>query len=322
MTKFAGRRGSLALAIEDSRGVPPTSSSDYFWVPFATMSFKDTVEEAREDQGMGKIADGDSKYVVMKFGEGEVEAQLYDKALGVILTGVLGAIPTPSGGNPYTHTYTLANTNQHQSVSLYWSDPDRSDMYKLGMVDSFQVSVEPNGIVNYTIGFKSKTADEWTSITPVFTSLGSKFLHQHLAVKLAANVGALAAATPISLKNLEFTIAKNTVFDSVMGTVEPEDILNQQISVEGKMELNLESDTYRDYMLDGTYRAMEIKLNGGTSSILTLQFPRVDFSEWEPDYSLNDIAKQSINFKCNYDAANALDIISTATLVNTQTTYA
>jgi hypothetical protein len=88
------------------------------------------------------------------------------------------------------------------------------------------------------------------------------------------------------------------------------------------MELNLESDTYRDYMLDGTYRAMEIKLNGGTSSILTLQFPRVDFSEWEPDYSLNDIAKQSINFKCNYDAANALDIISTATLVNTQTTYA
>lgn len=322
MTKFAGRRGSLALAIEDSRGVPPTSSSDYFWVPFATMSFKDTVEEAREDQGMGKIADGDSKYVVMKMGEGEVEAQLYDKALGVILTGVLGAIPTPTGSNPYTHTYTLANTNQHQSVSLYWSDPDRSDMYKLGMVDSFQVSVEPSGIVNYTIGFKSKTADEWTSITPVFTSLGSKFLHQHLSVKLAATVGDLAAATAISLKNLEFTINKNTMFDSVMGTVEPEDVLNQQISVEGTLELNLESDTYRDYMLNGTYRAMEIKLNGGTSSILTLQFPRVDFSEWEPDYSLNEIAKQSINFKANYDAANALDIISTCTLVNTQTTYA
>jgi len=243
MTKFAGRRGSLALAIEDSRGVPPTSSSDYFWVPFATMSFKDTVEEAREEQGMGKIADGDSKFVVMKMGEGEVEAQLYDKALGVILTGVLGAIPTPSGGNPYTHTYTLANTNQHQSVSLYWSDPDRNDMYKLGMVDSFQVSVEPSGIVNYTIGFKSKTADEWTSITPVFTSLGSKFLHQHLSVKLADVVGNLAAATPISLKNLEFTINKNTMFDSVMGTVEPEDVLNQQISVEGERQLDPLSET-------------------------------------------------------------------------------
>ena len=321
MTKFAGRRGSLALAIEDTRGVPPTSASDYFWVPFATMSFKDTVEEAREEQGLGKIADGDSKFVVMKMGEGEVEAQLYDKALGVILSGVLGAIPTSSGGNPYTHTYTLQNTNQHQSVSLYWSDPDRNDMYKLGMVDSFQISVEPSGIVNYTIGFKSKTADEWTSITPVFTSLGSKFLHQHLQVKLAANIGALSAATPISLKNLELTVNKNTMFDSVMGTVEPEDVLNQQISVEGTLELNLESDTYRDYMLDGTYRSMEIVLNGGTSSILTIQMPRVDFSEWEPDYTLNEIAKQSINFKANYDATNALDIISTCTLVNAQASY-
>lgn len=321
MSKFAGRRGNLALAIEDSRGVPPSSSSDYFWVPFATMSFKDTVEEAREEQGMGVLADGDSKYVVMKMGEGEVEAQLYDKALGVVLAGVLGAVPSSSGSNPYTHTYTLSNSNQHQSVSLYWSDPDRKDMYKLGMVDSFQISVEPSGIVNYTIGFKSKTADEWTTLTPSFTSMGSKFLHQHVTVKLAAAVGDLAAATGISLKNLELNINKNTMFDSVMGTVEPEDVLNQQISVEGTLELNLEDDTYRDYMLNGTYRAMQIALTNGSSSILTLQFPRVDFSEWEPDFSLNEIAKQSINFKANYDAANALDIISTATLVNAQASY-
>src|SRR5690606_4795041 len=161
---------------------------------------------------------------------------------------------------------------------------DRSDMFKLGMLDSFGVTVEPSGIVNYTIGYKSRVADEWSSITPVFTSLGSKFLHQHLEVRLAANVGALSGATAISLKNLEFTVNKNTIFDSVMGTVEPEDILNQQISVEGSLTLNLEDDTYRDYMLNGTYRAMEIKFNNGASSSLTFQFPRVDFSSWEPDF--------------------------------------
>lgn len=322
MTKFAGRRGNLAVAIEDTRGVPSSTAGDYFFVPFAKMSFKDTVEEAREDQGMGNIADGDSKYVVMKMGEGDVEAQLYDKALGAILAGVFGAVPSSAGGgSPYTHTYTLQNTNQHISLSLYWQDPDRNDMYKLGMIDSFGVSVEPSGIVNYTLGFKSKTADEWTALTPNFTSLGSKFLHQHVSVKLAAAVGNLSAATAISLKNLEFTINKNAMFDSVMGTVEPEDILNQQISVEGSLELNLEDDTYRDYMLNGTYRAMQIAFTNGSSSILTLQFPRVDFSEWESDYTLNEIAKQSINFKCNYDAANDLDIISTATLVNTQASY-
>lgn len=321
MTKFVGRRGSLALAIEDTRGVPSSTSGDYFWVPVATMSFKDTVEEAREDQGMGVIADGDSKYVTLKMGEGDVEAQLYSNALGVVLTGVLGAIPSSSGGNPYTHTYTLSNSNQHQSVSIYWSDPDRKDMYKLGMIDNFKVSVEPGKIVDYTIGFKSKTADEWSTLSSSYTSLGTKFLHQHASVKLAADTASLAAATSLSVKKLELTINKNTMFDSVMGTVEPEDVLNQQLSVEGSLELNLEDDTFRDYMLNGTYRALEVKLSASSSASLTLQFPRVDFSQWEPDYTLNEIAKQTINFKANYDAANAANIISTCTLINTTTSY-
>lgn len=320
MTKFVGRRGKLAVAIESTRGTPPVAAS-FFWIPNVTMSFQDRTEIAREEQGQGVIADADSKYVVMKMGEGEVEAQLYDKALGVILTGVLGAVPTTTGSNPYTHAYTLSNTNQHKSVALYWQDPDRNDMFPLGMVNSFNVSVEPNGIVGYTVGFMSKTAREWATLTPSLTSLGNKFLHQHVQVRLADTIGGLSATTAISLKSLDLTINKNTMFDSVMGTVEPEDVLNQQLSVEGSLNLNLEDDTYRDYMLNGTYKAMEIKLFRSSSSSLTLQFPRVDFSEWESDFTLNEIAKQTINFKANYDQANALDIISTASLINAQVSY-
>lgn len=318
MTKFVSRRGTLGLAIEATRG---TAVAPTFWIPWATMSFKDTITEAREEQGLGKIADGDSKYVTMKMAEGEVEAQIYDKAMGVVLTGVIGAAPSTAGSNPYTHTYTLPNTNTHKSLSLYWTDPDRSDLYPLGMVDSFSISAEPTGIVNYTLGVKSKTAREWTTQTPNFTSLGSKFLHQHVQVRLADTVGAVGAATPISVKNLELTINKNTNYDSVMGTVEPEDILNQQLSVEGSLELNLEADTFRDYMLNGTYKAMEIYLFRSSSSSLKFVFPRVDFSEWETDLTLNEIAKQTINFKCNYDQANALDIISTCELINAQASY-
>lgn len=318
MTKFVGRKGQLGVAIEATRGTPVSPT---FWIPWSTMSFFERTETAREEQGLGVIADSDSKYVTQRMGEGEVEAQIYDKAMGVILTGIAGASPSTGGSNPYTHTYTLSNTNTHKSVSLYWKDSDRSDMYPLGMISSYQLSVEPAGLVQHTIGFMSKSARDWTSQTPAYTSLGAKWLHQHVGVKLAAAVGSLAAASPISVKSLELNITKNTIFDSVVGTVEPEDILNQQFSVEGSIELNLESDTYRDLMLDGTYRAMEIKLNGGTSSILTIQMPRVDFNEWEPDYTLNEIAKQTIQFKANYDAANALDIISTLTLVNAQVSY-
>lgn len=315
MTKFVGRRGILGLAVEATRG---TAVSPTFFVPNSSMSFFDHIELAREEQGQGVIADSDSKYVTLKMGEGEIEAQLYDKALGAILTGLMGSSPSTSGSNPYTHTYTLSNTNQAKSVSIYWEDPDRNYLFRLGMLNSLQLTVEPTGLVNWTIGFMSKTARDWTNQTQNFTSLGSKWTHQQVEVRLATTVGGLSAASALSLKNLELNINKNTVFDSVIGTVEPEDILNQQLSVEGSLQLNLEDDTYRSFMLNGTYRAMEIKLNGGASSTLTLQFPRVDFFEWEPDYPLNEIAKQTINFKANYDQANALDIISTCTLINAQ----
>jgi hypothetical protein len=318
MTKFVGRRGKLGLAIETVRG---TAISPTFWVPFATMSFKDTIEQARETQGMGVIADGDSKYVIMKMGEGDVQSEIYDKAMGVVLTSLLGASPSSSGSGTYTHQFTLSNSNQHKSLSLYWKDPDRSYMFPLAMLDTLKISIEPKGMVEYTLSFKSKTARDWTIQTSDYTGLGSKFLHQHLQFRLASNIVGLSAATPISLKKLELTFNKNTAYDDVMGTVEPEDILNQQLGIEGTLELNLEDDTYRNYMLNGTYRSMEVKLINGASSSLTMQFPRVDFSAWEPDFTLANIAKQKINIKCNYDAANALDIISTCTLVNQQVSY-
>lgn len=318
MTKFVGRRGSLGVAFEATRGTPVVPA---YWIPFVTLSFADKIESAREDQGMGNIADSDSFYVTMRMAEGELEAQIYDSGLGYILGSLLGAVPVTTGSNPYTHTYTLSQSNQAKSLTLYWSDPDRSYIFPLAVVDSFKMSVEPSGIVNFTVGFKSKTARNWASQTPVYTALGSKFLHQHLQVKLADAVGNLAAATAISLKSLELNIMRNTIFDSVLGTIEPEDILSQPISIEGSLSLNLEDDTYRNYMLQNTYRAMDITLLRSSSSSLQFQFPRVDFSEWERDLALNEIVKQNINFKANYDAANGLQIVSTAILINAKTSY-
>lgn len=318
MSKFVGRRGSLGVAFETVRGTPV---APVYWMPQAKMSFFDQIESAAEDQGMGNIADQDSFYVTLTKGEGEIDAQIYDQGLGYILGSLLGAVPVTTGSNPYTHTYTLSQTNQAATLSLYWTDPDRDYMFPMAVVDSLKVSVKPLGLVEYTVGFKSKSARNWTHQIPVFTTLGAKFLHQHLIFKLASAVGSLSAASNISLKELEFTISRDAIHDAVMGTVEPEDVLSQTISVEGNLTLNLQDDTYRNYMLGGTYRAMEIKLLGATNSSLDLQFPRVSFDSWEPDYTLNDIATQKINFKANYDSANALDIISTAVLINTKTSY-
>jgi hypothetical protein len=68
----------------------------------------------------------------------------------------LALLPVTTGGNPYTHTFTLSQTNQPKTLSLYWKDPDRSYMFAGATVDSLKITVAHNAIVAYTVGFKSK----------------------------------------------------------------------------------------------------------------------------------------------------------------------
>lgn len=316
MSKHVGRRGQLGIAKEATRGTivsPPT-----FWIPRVTISFDDKIESARESEGLGKIADSDSLFVTQKMGSGSIESQLDDKLVGILLTSVMGASPVITGGNPYTHTFTLSNSNQHKSLSIAYQDPDTTKIFPLSVVNSMKITVEQNAIVNFEVEFMSRVGRDWTTLTADFSTLGNKFLHQHLVFKLASSIAGLSGATGISLKKFEMTINANTKFDSVLGTVEPEDILGQSFSVEGTLELNKEDETYRNYMLANTYRAMDISfIRTAASSSLQFQLPRVDFTEWEQDRKLDDIVSQKINFKGNYDATNALDIISTCVLVNT-----
>jgi hypothetical protein len=315
MTKFVGRRGELFLSKESSRGTGTVANP--IFIPRSTISFDDKAMTAREQEGIGKIADSDALFVTNRYAEGEFESNLNDKTFGVILSSLLGTSPVTTGGPTYVHTYTLNNSNQHQSLSLLYQDPDTVKLFPLAVVDSLQISVEMNGIVNCTVSVKSRYGRDWTRQTATLTDLGNKFLHQHLAFKTATNVAGLAAASAIPLKKLELTISANAMHDMTIGTAEPDDILNQQFSVEANIELLKQDESYRQLMLDGTYKAVDMTLQGSATSKLQMQFPRVDFSEWEQDRELDTIVSQSIQLKGNYDAANALDIISTCILTNT-----
>jgi len=314
MSKFVGRLGNVGAAKEATSGTIVTPT---FWIPFNSISFDDKVTTARETEGLGRIEDSDSNYVVNKYGEGDLEFDLNDLNLGVFLTSLMGASPSTTGGPTYAHAYSLTNTNTHKTMSLAYQDPDQTKIFPFTMIDSLEITVEPDGIAKAKASFKSRVSRDWSTLTPSYTTLGNKFLHQHLVFKTAANIAGLGAASAIPLKKLTLTISANSDFDNVMGTVEPEAILNHQFSVEGEITLNKTDDTYRQLMLAGTYKALQVKFDRASNSSLDIQLPRVDFTEWEQDRSLDDIVGQTIQFKGNYDSANAASIISTCTLTNT-----
>jgi hypothetical protein len=103
MTKFVSRRGSLGLAIEATRFTP---ISPTYWLPWAVMNFADSIEGQREDEGLGNIADSDAFFVTFKKGEGTIDSQLFDQALGYILSSLLGAKPVTYWRKPlYTYIH-------------------------------------------------------------------------------------------------------------------------------------------------------------------------------------------------------------------------
>ena len=313
MAYYVGRRGSIGVAKEGTRG---TATAPALWVPYNSISFDDKTVTVDSEGAFGQIADTYESYVTKKCGEGEFEFDLDDKFVGLILTALAGASPSTTGSTNYTHTYTLANTNQHQSLSILVQDPNVGRMFRLAMLDKVTFKVAPEGIAKCSVGFRSVAGQDWALQSAVYTALGNKFIHSMLDFKIAANTAGLAAASEIMLKSLELTISKNLEDHQDMGTATPTDILNKQLQVEGNFEIGFNDSTYRNYMLDGSTRAIEITFTYGTSNSLDIVLPKVRFANWEPSKGLDDIASEKIEFKGQYDVANSANVISTLVLKN------
>ena len=325
MAKYIGRLVDLGIGRETTRG---TGVAPTYAVPKVDFSFDDKVTKSRSVAGVGQISDSEEAFVTTKYGEGDIEGEIRSDSFGLLLYALLGTLTTTGPtDSSYSHAFSLANTNTHTSLSFLVKDSNTTELYKLCMLNELEIEAALDEIVKFTASFMGKQAVGSGATMPSYAD-EYKFTKKHLRIKIAANLAALDAASAISVKNLMLTISKNVVLDDVLGTAEPEDILNRQISVEGEIQLNYEDETYKNYMKNNTFRAMEIAfintdetIGASTNPSLTLRFPYVDFFDWEPDNALDEIVSQTISFKANRDVSGGNQLISTCTLVNTVVSY-
>lgn len=325
MTKYIGRLVNLGIAKESSRGA---GASPVYMLPKVEFSFDDKIIQARSLGSLGRIADSEEAFVTTKYGQGDIGGEVRLSSFGLFLYAMLGSLSTTGpSDSAYTHAFSVANTNQHQSLAFVVDDPNTDELYKLVMLDSLELIAELDQVLQFKAGFMSKQGVD-TGLTVPAVVDEYKFTKKHLSFKVADTIGNLAAATAVSIKSLSLKISKNVFLDDVLGTAEPEDVLNRQLSVEGEIQLNYEDETWKNYFKNGTNRAVQIAftnndevIGAATRPSLTIQMPKVDFMEWNPDYPLDDISKQVLSFKANYDVANALNIISTCNLINAVASY-
>lgn len=318
MAKFIGRKVESAIGIETTRGLGKTPAFSLGKIDF---SLYDKTVDARQIDSLGHIADSVDKYVVEKYAMGSMSGSLGAGSAVYLLGLALGTAPTngATSDGVTAHVVALANSNSHLSGALLVKDDNITLMHKLLMLESLDIEITLEDLVKWNAEFISKVGVTSTRTIPTYVE-DYKFTKRKAVVKIANDTSGLAAATALSLKSYKLSIKKNLVRDSSLGTVEPEDILNQEISIEGELRLNYTDQTFKNYMMNADRKAMRLtltseKLVGATTfASLTLDLPKVDFFSWEPDAGLSDIVSQQINFKANYDLTSGL--VSACTVNN------
>ena len=324
MSKFIGKLADIGIAIEGTRGTLETSAD--FWLPKMSLSFDDEIEQVVDESSVGVIEDATDAKITKKIGVGEVEGKIGADSFGTILKATLGTLGVsgPTETTVYTHTATVQQDAQHDSLTIMVNDPNQDYSYALGMITSLALDVSLGEFAKFTLGFRSKKGAT-ASHTPSY-SAEDNFLPQHGEVKIAAAQSGLTGATALTIRNISLSIEKNVEDDHNLGSLDPTDILNKQFAVEGSLELVFDDETFKTQMLADTAQALRIDLINTDVTIgstlnpkMTIDLYKVKFSEFKRGYDNTEVSTATVNFKAFYSLGDSkmLDIV----LINETASY-
>ena len=329
MAKGIGRLIQFGIAKEATRGTPESAAT--YYIPVAELSIDDKNEKVLDEQSIGVIEDSNGQSIIKEWAEAQITAPIGDKHFPLMLLGALGSLST--GDNPDSdasvkdHTITVGQSAQHQALTLFLDDPLGAQDYKygLGVLQSLEIKYELGKFLMYTATFKSKKGATAT-LTPS-TTTENRFLPKHLTFKLASAASGLGAASATSIKSLTLKIEKNLEDDDVLGSATPADFLNRQLTISGNIEAIWQNESdFKTAFLAGTAKAMRLDLTNSDVTLGVSANPRVlidlnkvIFSELSRSMGINDVVKQSLEFKGHYSTTDSKMI--TATVTNTVASY-
>lgn len=327
--KAIGRLTKIMIGRETTRG---TVAAQEYAVPVTSLDLDDKPEYIDNDSGFGDINEFNDSDINTNHAEGGYEGKVYDNVLGAELRAVFGQAPTTTNvagqTGVYQHDFALANNNNHDSLTVFTKETGATGAFALAMIDTFTITASLDRFLTRSVALQSKASVDYTPTSEPAYVRGNRFMAKDLTVVQAANVAGLDAATALKLTDFEVEFAKNLDVQYVFGSIQPDDIQNQQFGVSGSMKKRKDSTdtTWRDYMNNGTARAVrfqavnnKITIGASAHPTLRIQLPNVVFKENPRNRDNNAVTTESVNFQGNLSLAEAASV--TARLINTTPTY-
>ncbi|MCX6113138.1 MAG: phage tail tube protein [Proteobacteria bacterium] len=324
MGKYTGRDIKIGISKESTRGVATPAS---YWIPRRDFDVQDKASIIIDDQSYGVIEDSVDARVVNKWSEGKISGLVRDKAIGLFLLNALGT-STPTTSSPesgvITHTFTVAQSHQHQSLTINVDDTIEGDeQYALAMLKTLEINATLNEFVIFNADFMAKQATPGT-VTAAYVA-ENNFTADGVSLKIAATPGTLTAATATKVKSVSVKIDKALEKADILGTVTPDDFINKNISIEIDIERNYEDTTFKTLYMTASPQAMRVDIVSSaiiglvSNPRLTFDFNQVNFTDWSVSKGLDDIVVEKLKCKAVFKIADAKML--EARLVNVATSY-
>jgi hypothetical protein len=316
--EIIGRDIEAGIGLEASRGVARTTAEKWFKKVNATIFPK--FEYAVDDNSHGVLEESDNRRVTKKWIEGDLEGILHADAIGYILVNLLGSgAETTLDTGVYQHVYTVQQSIEHPSLSLFTKlGGIKQSVFNGAMVNSLNINASQNDFVRFSANFMAKEGVV-NSDTPSYDT-EYDFIAKDITIKMADTEAELAAASAISIKDLDITIEQGLIKDDVLGSYYPDDIYNSKFSIKGKFTKNY-SDTVFEILAAGNsskYMKITIEgeadLGGGNHPKLEFLLYKGMITNWEPGGANDELVTESIEFTGFYSDTDEAAV--EVTLVN------
>ncbi len=310
MSEFIGRQVSFALAVEASRGVAESAADRT--VRKVTANLIPRAERVIDDSTFGRIEDAASVRTVRKWTEGDVEGPVHADVIAYFLYNIYGAVSSNTVSGATTHSFSLAQTITHQTLTGFVKDGAvRQEKVAGMMITELELIVATDDLIRYRASFIGKeSATDASSLPALATEYD--FISRDVTVKVAANEAGLGAASALELKTLNLKWITNATPDFVFGSYSPNDIYNKQLAIEGTFTRNYTDTTFQDMYEDNTSKTMQVVIEGeatiGSGSAkpkITVLMDKVQIMEWSRSSEGDELAVEEVSFKAFYSTSTS-----------------
>lgn len=313
------RLQNVGIAFETVKGTKEPATGR---IPKISGYTKPVVTTLRNESGYGVIEEVYDAQPIKELTETTLEGILSDRISWYFLLWALWSSAI-TGSWPYTHNFTVLNSNAHPTFTLWWKDSVKSVSSAYNMVSEFTISAVVGEYVNFTANFMGKKMVTESEPTVTYSCSENPFRARDVKVYFSDTEWSRGTAIPVTSLNL--TITKNLYDHQTLGSLDIDSIYNQQFSVSWDMELLYEADTYLNFVRAGTKKYTKIEIINTDVTLTPSGNPTMTFILWKTAFETrdqtddnNEIVKQTLWFTWAYNCSDSYSI--KASIINSVAT--